>query len=62
MPGAKPVQEAAATPPSGSDDIEMLIRNMEEMDIEQLVSSFRVNCKDMLRKIHLDHLIQDGDT
>jgi hypothetical protein len=35
---------------------------MEEMDVEELVSSFRVNCKDMLKKIHLDHLIQEKDT
>jgi len=62
MPGVKPVQETAAAPPSGNDEIDTLIRNMEEMDVEQLVSSFRVNCKDMLRRIHLDHLIQDEDT
>jgi len=62
MPGVKPVQETAAAPPSGDDEIDTLIRNMEEMDVEELISSFRVNCKDMLKKIHLDHLIQDKDT
>ncbi|WP_292521164.1 hypothetical protein [Methanoculleus sp.] len=62
MPGVKPIQETAAAPPSGNGEIDTLMRNMEEMDVEQLVSSFRVNCKDMLRRIHLDHLIQDGDT
>ncbi|MBT0732313.1 DUF4388 domain-containing protein [Methanoculleus bourgensis] len=62
MPGVKPVRETAAAPPSGDDEINTLIRNMEEMDVEELVSSFRVNCKDMLKKIHLDHLIQEKDT
>ncbi|MFA7073380.1 MAG: hypothetical protein WC138_12850 [Methanoculleus sp.] len=62
MLGVKPVRETTAAPPSGDDEINMLIRNMEEMDVEQLVSSFRVNCKDMLKKIHLDHLIQEKDT
>jgi len=40
----------------------MLMQDMESLDIDQLVSDFRVNCKDILRKIHLDHLIQDKDT
>ncbi|MCK8517486.1 hypothetical protein [Methanoculleus sp. 7T] len=62
MPGVKPVQETTAAPQSGSEEIDTLVRNMEEMDVEQLVGSFRVNCKDMLRRIHLDHLIQDKDT
>lgn len=63
MPGVKPVQgEAAVVSPSGSDDMDMLIRNMEDMNVDQLVNDFRVNCKDMLRRIHLDHLIQDEDT
>lgn len=62
MPGVKPVQETTAAPPSGSEEIDTLVRNMEEMGVEQLVGNFRVNCKDMLRKIHLDHLIQDKDT
>jgi len=62
MPGVKPVRETTAAPPSGDDEINTLIRNMEEMDVEELVSSFRVNCKDMLKKIHLDHLIQEKDT
>jgi len=61
MPGTRPVQEMGVASPSGNDEIDMLIQNMEKMNIEQLVSTFRVNCKDMLRKIHLDHLIQDGD-
>ena len=55
-------QEAPATHPSEGDDIEILIRNMEEMNIDQFISTFRVNCKDILKKIHLDHLIQDKDT
>ncbi|NLZ29190.1 MAG: hypothetical protein GX885_00305 [Methanomicrobiales archaeon] len=61
VPGVKPGQERAGAPLSGADELEMLLQNMGEMDIEQLVSSFRVNCKDMLKKIHLDHLIQDRD-
>ncbi|MDK2990683.1 MAG: hypothetical protein PWR16_2212 [Methanoculleus sp.] len=62
MPGVKPMQETAEASQSENDDVDTLVQNMEEMDVEQLVSSFRVNCKDMLRKIHLDHLIQDKDT
>lgn len=62
MPGVKPAQERDVTPPSTDDEVDMLIQNMEGMDIDQLVSRFRVSCKDMLRKINLDHLIQDKDT
>ena len=61
MPGTRPVQEMVAATPSGNDEIDMLIQNMEKMDVEQLISNFRINCKEMLRNIHLDHLIQDGD-
>jgi hypothetical protein len=62
MPGVKSVEETAEVSRSGSDEIDTLVQNMEEMDVDQLVSSFRVNCKDMLRRIHLDHLIQDKET
>ncbi|WP_292728379.1 hypothetical protein [Methanoculleus sp.] len=62
MPGVKSVKETAEASQSGSDEIDTLVQNMEEMDVDQLVSSFRVNCKDMLRRIHLDHLIQDKET
>jgi len=61
MPGTRPVQEMVAATPSGNDEIDMLIQNMEKMDVEQLISNFRINCKEMLRNIHLDHLTQDGD-
>ena len=62
MPGVKPVQEMTAPPsPPGDGEIDALIRNMEEIDVEQLVSNFRVDCKTMLKKIHLDHLIQEKD-
>jgi len=61
IPGVKPVQ-AAGVPQSGNDEIDTLIQNMEDMDVDQLVNDFRVNCKDILRRIHLDHLIQDQDT
>ncbi|HQD26018.1 MAG: hypothetical protein GX186_01865 [Methanoculleus thermophilus] len=60
-PGLKPVKEAKDPQPE-SDEISMLMQDMESLDIDQLVSDFRVNCKDILRKIHLDHLIQDKDT
>ncbi len=62
VPGRKPEDWGVTASPSGDDDIEMLIQNMEEMDMEQFISSFRVSCKDMLRRIHLDHLIQEKDT
>jgi len=62
MPGVKPAEEAAEASQSGGDELDTLVQNMEEMDVEQLVSSFKVNCKDMLKKIHLDHLIQDKET
>ncbi|HOI57587.1 hypothetical protein DSECCO2_435580 [anaerobic digester metagenome] len=62
MPGVRLVQETATVFPPESDEIDTLVRNMEDMDVEQLVNDFRVNCKDMLRRIHLDHLIQDEDT
>ncbi len=62
MPGVKSMQETAEASQSGNDEVDTLVQNMEEMDVEKLVSSFRVNCKDMLQKIHLDHLIQDKDT
>ncbi len=61
MPGVKRVQATGASQP-GSDEIDTLIQNMENMDVDQLVNDFRVNCKDILRRIHLDHLIQDEDT
>ena len=59
MPGE--TRETTAAPPSGDDEINTLIRNMEEMDVEELVSSFRVNCKDMLKR-STNHLIQEKDT
>ena len=62
VPGVKPVQKTVEASQSGNNEVDTLVRNMEEMDVEQLVSSFRVNCKDVLRRIHLDHLIQDEDT
>ena len=62
MPRAKPGDERTVAPLPGDDELEMLLQNMEGMDIEHLVNSFRVNCKDMLKKIHLDHLIQERDT
>ncbi|MDV2482270.1 hypothetical protein F8E02_09720 [Methanoculleus sp. Wushi-C6] len=58
MPGVKPAQ----APEPGNDEIDTLVQNMESMDVDQLVNDFRVNCKDILRRIHLDHLIQDQDT
>ncbi len=62
MPGVKSAQETTAPPPlSGDGEIDALIRNMEEIDVDQLVSNFRVDCKTMLKKIHLDHLIQEKD-
>ncbi|UYU18369.1 MULTISPECIES: hypothetical protein [Methanoculleus] len=62
MPGVKPAQETAEASQPGGDEIDTLVQNMEEMDVEQLVGSFKVNCKDMLKKIHLDHLIKDQET
>jgi len=62
MPGVKPAQGTAEASPSGGDELDTLVQNMEEMGVEQLVSSFKVNCKDMLKKIHLDHLIKDKET
>lgn len=62
MPGAKPAQEAAETSQPEGDEIDTLLRNMEEINIEHLVSNFRTNCKEMLKKIHLDHLIKDNET
>ncbi|WOX55716.1 MULTISPECIES: hypothetical protein [unclassified Methanoculleus] len=71
MPGVKSLQETTAVPPSASndaappstsDEMETLVQNMEDLDVDQLVGSFKVNCKEMLRRIHLDHLIQDKDT
>ena len=62
MPGVKPAQEKAEAPQSGGDEINELVQNMEEMDVEQLVGSFKLNCRDMLKKIHLDHLIKDKET
>jgi hypothetical protein len=61
-PGAKPAQEAAETSQPEGDEIDTLLRNMEEINIEHLVSNFRTNCKEMLKKIHLDHLIKDNET
>jgi len=62
MPGVKPEQEKAEAPQSGGDEIDELVQNMEEMDVEQLVGNFKQNCRDMLKKIHLDHLIKDKET
>ena len=62
MPGVKPVREKAGAPESEREDLDALIQNMEEMNVDQLVSNFRVSCKSMLKKINLDHLIQDKDT
>jgi hypothetical protein len=61
LPKPKPEQKGASPTSSEHEDIDVLIQSMENMDVEQLVSSFRVNCKDMLKRIHMDHLIQDGD-
>jgi len=61
MPRAKPAQEMVGPSQSGDDELDTLIQNMEEMDVDQLVSSFKVNCKDMLKRIHLDHLIRDKE-
>ena len=61
-PGAKPTQEAAETSQPEGDEIDTLLRNMEEINIDHLVSNFRTNCKEMLKKIHLDHLIKDNET
>jgi len=62
MSGVKPAQEMAETSQSEGDEIDTLIQNMEEINIEHLVSSFRTNCKEMLKKIHLDHLIKENET
>jgi len=62
MPGVKPAQETTEASQSGGDEIDALVQNMEEMDVEQLVGSFKLNCRDMLKKIHLDHLIKDKET
>lgn len=62
MPGVKPAQETTRVSRSGGDEIDTLVQNIEEMDVEQLVGSFRINCKDILKKIHLDHLIEDKET
>jgi hypothetical protein len=61
MPGVKAAQKTTRTSQSGKDEFNALVQNMEEIDIEQLVGSFKVNCKDILKKIHLDHLIKDKD-
>lgn len=61
MPGVKAAQKTTRTSQSGEDEFNALVQNMEEMDVEQLVGSFKVNCKDILKKIHLDHLIKDKD-
>ncbi len=75
-PGARPsppgctVQDAGASPakrpaavdsPYQGEDIDTIVQTMEDMDVERLVSSFKESCKDMLRRIHLEHLIRDGD-
>jgi len=62
MSGVKPAHEMAETSQSEGDEIDTLIQNMEEINIEHLVSSFRTNCKEMLKKIHLDHLIKENET
>ncbi|KUG20158.1 hypothetical protein ASZ90_010109 [hydrocarbon metagenome] len=46
---------------SRSDEIDSLMDRMGEMDMEKMVSSFRGSCRDLLQKIHLDHLIQDSE-
>jgi len=51
-------REAGDAAPDG-DDVNMLVERMEKMDVETIISSFRGNCKDMLRRMQLDHLIQD---
>lgn len=61
MPGVKAAQKTTGTSQSGKDEFSALVQNMEEIDVEQLVGSFKVNCKDILKKIHLDHLIKDKD-
>lgn len=61
-PGAKPTQETAETSQPEGDEIDTLLRNMEEINIDHLVSNFRTNCKEMLKKIHLDHLIKENET
>lgn len=52
--GASPAQE-------NQEDLNSVMQTIEEMDLEKLNSTFRANCKDMLRRINLEHLIQDGD-
>lgn len=61
-PGAKPVQGGVVEPPLEDDEIAMLIQEMEEIDVERLASSFKANCREMLKAIHLDHLIQERET
>ena len=50
MPRAKPGDERTVAPLPGDDELEMLLQNMEGMDIEHLVNSFKVNCKDMSKR------------
>lgn len=61
-PGVKPLQERSAAPRSTDNEVDTLTQNMEDINIEQLVSKFRVSCRDMLHKLNLDHLIQDKET
>ncbi len=52
---------AAGVAPEQPEEVDTLVRMIEAMDIETLNSSFRANCKDLLRRIDLEHLIQDSD-
>src|SRR5690606_1124006 len=45
-PGAKSLQEMSAAPRSTDNEVDTLTQNMEDINIEQLVSKFRVSCRD----------------
>jgi hypothetical protein len=55
-----PLNQAGVAAPVG-DDMNMLVERMEKMDVEMMISSFRGNCKDMLMRMQLDHLIRDAE-
>jgi hypothetical protein len=42
------------------EEVDTLVQMIEAMDIETLNSSFRTDCKELLRRIDLEHLIQDS--
>ncbi|MDN7023493.1 hypothetical protein FGU65_01015 [Methanoculleus sp. FWC-SCC1] len=43
------------------EELDALVQMIEAMDLETLNGSFRTDCKDLLRRIDLEHLIQDSD-